>query len=144
MSNNAIAIIGCICGIGIVALIGWRVGTYKGQPGRGWRLHRWLVISPIVFAVVALAGCDSGQPGGKPAVSGASTATSPAQAPALPLTTPAPRGALRQPSRAPADRIATQPSPMARIPMPRVRDRSASCHSWGRTCGIPSRAGPRC
>ena len=78
MSNDAVTIIGCISGIGIVGLIGWRVGTYKGRPGKGWRLHRWLFISSVVFSVVALAGCDASQPGGKPAVSGASTATSPA------------------------------------------------------------------
>ena len=78
MSNDAVTIIGCISAIGIVGLIGWRVGTYKGRPRKGRRLHRWLFISSALFSVVALAGCDASQPGGKPTVSGASTATSPA------------------------------------------------------------------
>ena len=59
MSNDAMAIIGCIGAVGIVGLIGWRVGTYKGQPRRGWCLHRWLFISLALFAVAALAGCDA-------------------------------------------------------------------------------------
>lgn len=95
MSNDAVAIIGCICAVGIVGLIGWWAGTYKGQPPGGWRLHRWPVISLALFAVAALAGCDSGQPGGKPAVSGASTPTSPAPSPASTGITAASTGTAR-------------------------------------------------
>ena len=57
---DAVATTGCISAIGIVGLISRRVGAYKGRPGwRSW-LHRWLSISLAVFAVAALAGCDSG------------------------------------------------------------------------------------
>ena len=87
MSNDAMAIIGCIGAVGIVGLIGWRVGTYKGQPRRGWCLHRWLFISLALFAVAALAGCDAGQPGEKPAASGARTAASSAPSPTSTGTT---------------------------------------------------------
>jgi hypothetical protein len=77
MSNDALAIIGCLGAAGIAGLIGWRAGTYKGQPRRGWCLRRWLFISLALFSVAALAGCDTGQP----AASGAGPATSPAQSP---------------------------------------------------------------
>jgi hypothetical protein len=78
MRNDAMAIIGCIGAVGIVGLIGWLAGTYKWQPRRGWCLRRWLFISLALSAIAALAGCDPGQPGGRPAASGASTAASPA------------------------------------------------------------------
>jgi hypothetical protein len=45
----------------------------KGRPGGGRWLHRWLSISLAVFAVAAVAGCDSGSTG-EPAASATSTA----------------------------------------------------------------------
>ena len=73
---DAVATTGCISAVGIVGLIGWRVGACKGRPGwRSW-LHRWLFISLAVFAVAALAGCDSGHTAGKSAAPAASMAAS--------------------------------------------------------------------
>ena len=85
MVNDAVAATGCISAVGIVGLIGWRVGTYKGRPSRGWWLHRWLFISLAVLVAAALAGCDSGHAAGKSAAPAASTAASP-----TPTTTSAP------------------------------------------------------
>ena len=72
--EDAVATTRCVSAVGIVGLI-WRVGVYKGRPGRGWWLRRGLFISSAVFAVAALAGCDSGRPAGKSAVPAASART---------------------------------------------------------------------
>ena len=93
MSNDVVAIIVCIGAVGIVGLIGRRVGTYKGRPRRGWCLHRWLFISLALLAVAALAGCSPGQPGEKPAASDASTAASTAASSASTAASPAASGA---------------------------------------------------
>ena len=77
MGNDAVAATGCISAVGIGGLIGWRVGAYKGRPGRGRWLRRWLFISSAVLVVAALAGCDSGHTAGKSAAPAASTAASP-------------------------------------------------------------------
>lgn len=74
----------CVSAVGI-GLICWRVGGYKGRPGRGWWLRRWLLISSAVFAVVALAGCGPSRPAGRSAAPAASTAAGPA-----PTTGPSP------------------------------------------------------
>ena len=77
MDNHVVAPTGRSGKVGIADLIGWRVGAYKGRPGRGRRLRSWVLISSAVLTVAVLAGCDSGHTAGKSAAPATSTAASP-------------------------------------------------------------------
>ena len=80
MKHDAAATTGRISAVGILGLIGWRVGAYKRSPGWAWVRHRRRFIPLAVLAVVALTGCDSGHAAGEAATPAASTAASPTSA----------------------------------------------------------------
>jgi hypothetical protein len=82
MTNNAMAIMGCIGVTCIIGLIGWRAGEYKGRRGTGRRLHRWLFITVAVIATATLAGCDSGHTAGAPSAGPAASQTPATKTPA--------------------------------------------------------------
>ena len=92
MGNDVVAPTGRISAVGIAGLIGWRAGAYKGRPGRGRRLRRWVFISLAVLTVAALAGCDSGHTAGKSAAPAASTAAGPTPTTTSPSPSPTSTG----------------------------------------------------